>query len=113
MQLKVKKRMESKRAWLVTGLLDVLNGKLHLNRRLVVSVAVLGPTPGPGGKIYTVGPQYWSTHFSPLIGRITGTKVPGLNGKTERYKFVSMVLLHPPPFSSSPFSLQNSMPQHL
>lgn len=89
-ELKIKKRMGSKRAWIVTGCLSMMTTKEKQNRHLIVSVDVLGRTQGRGGKLYTLGPQYWSTHFSPLIGRITGTKVPGEKGKAERYKWVDI-----------------------
>ena len=86
--LKIEKRMESKRAWIVTGCLALAKFQIHLDMRLTVSVEVLGATEGQGGKVYTIGPQYWSTHFSPMIGRLTGTKVPGEKGKAQRYKSV-------------------------
>jgi hypothetical protein len=42
---------------------------------LIVSIENLGKTPGEeGGRAYTVGPLPWSRHYSPLIGRLTGTK---------------------------------------
>ena len=86
--LKIEKRTGSKRAWIVTGCLALAKFQMHLDMRLTVGVEVLGVTEGQGGKVYTVGPQYWSTHFSPLIGRLTGTKVPGGKGKAQRYKLV-------------------------
>ncbi|KAI9789747.1 MAG: hypothetical protein M1816_005786 [Peltula sp. TS41687] len=86
-ELKIKKRVGSKRAFLLTGCMNLMSGKLHTHSRLVVRVEVLGPTDGPGGKVYTIGPQYWTKHFSPMIGRIVGTKVPGQQGKPERYNF--------------------------
>ena len=84
--LKIKKRMGSKRAYLLTGCMAMFSRKVHLNGTLVVSAEVLGITEGHGGKVYTIGPQYWSQHLSPLIGRLTGTKVPGKEGKAQRYK---------------------------
>ncbi len=89
-ELKIKKRMGSKRAWAVTGCLALTSrsGRSRLHGRLVISVDVLGRTGGSSGKLYTVGPQYWSQHYSPLMGRLTGTKVPGEKGKAERYKYV-------------------------
>ena len=85
--LQIKKRMRSKRAWIMTGCTMILSQRRHVQRRLFVSVEVLGPTQGRGGKIYTVGPQYWITHYSPMIGRIVGTKVPGEKGEAHRHKY--------------------------
>ena len=60
---------------------------------LVISVECLGKTPGSeGGQVYTLGPNYWFKHFSPLIGRLAGTKdeIQGEDGKraVSRYKCV-------------------------
>lgn len=86
-ELQVKKRMGSK-TFLLTGCMNILGGRLKTHSRLFVSVEVLGPTEGQGGKVYTIGPQQWTKHFSPMIGRIVGTKVPGKQGKPEIYKSV-------------------------
>ena len=65
---------------------------MHLVGDLFVSIEVLGRTEGEGGRVYTIGPNYWSTHYSPMIGRIAGTKHPEKDAddgnKTERYKYV-------------------------
>lgn len=87
-ELKIKKRMGSKRALMLTSCMGLLSGKLHTHSRLVIGVEILGPTEGSGGKVYTIGPQYWTKHLSPMMGRIIGAKVPGEQGKPERYKSV-------------------------
>jgi hypothetical protein len=70
----IKKRMGSKRAYFFRGL-AVATCHTHLDAHLVVSVECLGKTPGDeGGQMYTIGPNYWFKHFSPLIGRLVGTK---------------------------------------
>ena len=89
---KIKKRMASKRATAIRGCTAMFMSDMHLVGDLFVSIEVLGRTEGEGGRVYTIGPNYWSTHFSPMIGRIAGTKHPEKDGddgnKTERYKYV-------------------------
>lgn len=87
-EIRIRKRMGSKRAFLLTSCVELLSGRVHSRATLVIRVEVLGLTEGPGGKVHTIGPQYWSKHFSPMIGRMIGTKVPGKQGKPERYKSV-------------------------
>ena len=86
----IKKRMGSKRAYLFRGCAAMFNRNIRMSGELVISVRVLGRTEGvPGGRLFTVGPCAWSKHYSPLFGRITGTKDPGteVNGKkVQRYK---------------------------
>ncbi|KAL8291611.1 hypothetical protein RQP46_001869 [Phenoliferia psychrophenolica] len=55
---------------------------------LFISVEVLGRTESEGGRVYTVGPMHWSRHFSPLIGRLAGTKEKDDKG-VERANFES------------------------
>ncbi|KAI9826524.1 MAG: hypothetical protein M1826_006625 [Phylliscum demangeonii] len=86
-ELKLKKSWGSKRALLITACLAMASSNVHLMGTVTISVDVLGPTSGPGGKLYTIGPQYWMKHFSPMVGRIAGTKVPGKGGKAEHYDF--------------------------
>ncbi|KAL2010115.1 hypothetical protein VTN00DRAFT_5922 [Thermoascus crustaceus] len=101
---RVKKRMGSKRAYFVRGIAAAIWHERKLDAQLVVSVDCLGKTPGDvGGQIYTVGPNYWFKHFSPLIGRLAGTKdsVQSRDGKRSitRYNFqaVQMQLKGPVP----------------
>jgi len=86
----VKKRMGSKRAYAVKGCLAMLSGKVHMNGKLVLSVEVLGKSDPPHGRMYTLGPVTWTKHFSPMIGRLAGTKAPeqgfSEKGKTERHE---------------------------
>ena len=83
---KIKKRMGSKRAYLIRGCAAMFNRGLHMSGELVISVEVLGKTDaGSGGRVWTVGPCDWSQHLSPMIGRLAGTTEPGKDGKTERY----------------------------
>lgn len=91
---KIRKRSGSKRAYLVRGCASMISSSVKLSGNLFISVEVLGRTEEDhGGRIWTVGPCAWSQHFSPMIGRLAGTKDDSQDGKTEKYKHVS--LLHP------------------
>ncbi|KAJ5114564.1 hypothetical protein NUU61_000323 [Penicillium alfredii] len=71
---KVKKRFGSKRVYLFTNVSAFATGH-HQESFLVVSIECLGRTPGDqGGQMYTIGPNHWFKHTSPLIGRLAGTK---------------------------------------
>lgn len=92
----IKKRMGSKRAYLLRALAVCLNKVEHMNGSLVVSVEVLGRTQAEnGGRVYTLGPQFWIRHYSPLLGRLLGQKEPNEGEvskrtgkpKPERYNF--------------------------
>lgn len=72
---KIKKRLGNKKAYLIKGCASMFNGNVHISGELIVSAEVLGRTKTDnGGRVWTVGPCAWSQHFSPLIGRLTGTK---------------------------------------
>lgn len=90
----IKKRMGSKRAYLVRGCVAMFNRSVHMSGNLVISAVVLGRTESEnGGRVWTVGPCAWSRHLSPMIGRLAGTKElgSGKEGATEKYKCVSMI----------------------
>ncbi|KAI4186925.1 MAG: hypothetical protein L6R41_003155 [Letrouitia leprolyta] len=89
---KIKKRMGSKRAYLIRGCAAMINRNIEMSGNVVISVEMLGKTEvgNNGGRIWTTGPCAWSRHLSPMIGRLAGTKAPdeGKDGaKTERYNF--------------------------
>ena len=94
----VKKRMGSKRAYLLRALAVCFNKVEHMHGFLNVSVEVLGKTETEhGGRAYTIGPQFWIRHQSPLLGRLLGQKDPGgeVSAKTgkakpQKYKLVSL-----------------------
>jgi len=54
----------------------MLSSNVHVNGRLYVSAEVLGESDNPHGRMYTVGLTSWIKHYSPTIGRLTGTKAP-------------------------------------
>ncbi len=98
---KIKKRMGSKRAYAIRAVAVCLSEAKHMSGSLYLSVELLGRTEGDsGGRSYTVGPQWWTRHHSPLLGRIIGSKQPhekkrkpGI--KAERYRYLSKLLLCP------------------
>src|SRR5436305_422659 len=97
----IKKRMGSKRAYLIRGCAAMLSGNLRITGEMTLSVENLGRTPDEsGGKAYTVGPLYWSRHFSPLIGRLTGVKdaddETDQDGKKKTRKYKSVILPEQP-----------------
>ena len=74
-QYKAKKRTVSKRAYLLKGVVAIFRRDEHLSPRLTVSIEVLGKSDPPYAQMYTIGPTTYFKHFSPLIGRLTGTTV--------------------------------------
>jgi hypothetical protein len=95
----IKKRMVSKRAYLLRAIAVCFKKVEHMNGTLNVSVEVLGRTEDDnGGRAYTVGPQFWIRHYSPLLGRLLGQKEPNDpdvkskrtgKPKPEKYNFQS------------------------
>lgn len=93
-EFRIKKRMGSKRAYLIRGCASMLSSNVPLSGTLVMSVELLGRTEGDhGGRVWTVGPCAWSQHFSPMIGRLAGTKDPGKDGAAEKYKYAVHMLI--------------------
>ena len=91
---KIKKRMGSKRAYLVRGCVSLFSRSVPMSGDVFISIEVLGRTDAEsGGRMYTVGPCVWSQHFSPMIGRLAGTKDPTEDAKgnsekkSESYKY--------------------------
>lgn len=95
----IKKRMASKRAYTFRGCAALLSRGVKMGGDLIVSVENLGRTKDEnGGRAYTVGPLPWSRHYSPLIGRLAGTKdtEQGKDGKqVQRYKYAYDRSLNP------------------
>ncbi|ELR06005.1 hypothetical protein VC83_06885 [Pseudogymnoascus destructans] len=89
----VKKRMGSWRAYLLKSITTMCGSDGDLSGQLFLSMEVLGKSDKPYGKMYTVGPTGWTKHYSPMIGRLAGTKAPKMEGhegekaKVERYDF--------------------------
>lgn len=71
----VKKRSGSKRAYFLRGVTSVFCGGSSMTPRMHIGIEVLGKSDPPHAQMYTVGPTTWVKHYSPMIGRLTGTKV--------------------------------------
>lgn len=93
----IKKRMGSKRAYLIRAC-AVACKPSEMDGTLYLSAEVLGESEKPHGRMYTIGPQQFTKHYSPVIGRLAGITAPGSdsantnsNGekKTEKYEYVS------------------------
>lgn len=91
---KIKKRAGSKRAYMVRAVTACVSRAEDMHGYLYVSVEMLGRTEGDNGaRCYTVGPPWWTRHYSPLLGRIANRKEPnedqkGGGKKAEKYKYV-------------------------
>ncbi|CAE7178021.1 hypothetical protein HRS9139_03088 [Pyrenophora teres f. teres] len=95
----IRKRMVSKRAYALRAMAVCFGKAHHMSGTLNVSVEVLGRTEDDnGGRAYTIGPQFWIRHYSPLLGRLLGQKEPNEDGevslrtgkqKPEKYNFQS------------------------
>ena len=93
---KIKKRMASKRAYLIRGCAAMFSRGIHMSGDVVLSIEVLGKTDTDnGGRMWTVGPCHWTKHLSPMVGRLAGTKEPGKDGKAERYSYAPLHLANP------------------
>lgn len=88
----LKKRMGSWRAYLLKSITTMCGTDGDLSGQLFLSMEVLGKSDAPYGKMYTVGPTGWTKHYSPMIGRLAGTKAPKVEGenaekaKVEKYE---------------------------
>ncbi|KAF1845632.1 C2 domain-containing protein [Cucurbitaria berberidis CBS 394.84] len=83
----IKKRMVSKRAFLLRALAVCFGKAEHMNGTLTMSVEVLGRTQDDnGGRAYTIGPQFWIRHYSPLLGRLLGQKEPNDDSQDSKSK---------------------------
>lgn len=93
---RIKKRMGSKRAYLIRGCAAMFSKGLDMSGELVLSVEILGKTDTDnGGRMWTVGPCNWTKHLSPMVGRLAGTKEPGKDGKTGKYAYVLLPISYP------------------
>ncbi|KFX89312.1 hypothetical protein O988_08682, partial [Pseudogymnoascus sp. VKM F-3808] len=79
----VKKRMGSWRAYLLKSITTMCGSDGDLSGELFLSMEVLGKSEKPYGKMYTVGPTGWTKHYSPMIGRLAGTKAPKVEGEAD------------------------------
>lgn len=89
---KVRKRGGSKRAYLMRSVAAACVKDKDISATLWLSVECLGRTDDKeGGRVYTLGPNRWTQHFSRLIGRLIGTKTGGNETEADQmttYKYV-------------------------
>lgn len=87
----IKKRMGSKRAYLIRGCAAMFSD-VHMSGSLWLSAEVIGESEPPHGRMYTIAETSWIKHYSPMIGRLAGTKAPGSDHggdgskKVEKYE---------------------------
>ncbi|PHH77386.1 hypothetical protein CDD82_3544 [Ophiocordyceps australis] len=74
-EFEAKKHVMSKRALVFRGLTKVVNHHIHMTPLLTLSIEYVGLSDPPFAQMYTLGPTNYIKHFSPMIGRLVGTKV--------------------------------------
>ncbi|KAJ2896632.1 C2 domain-containing protein [Zalerion maritima] len=82
---KVKKRSGNKSVYFFKTIWALLS-RTAITPTLWLAIEVLGKSDPPHGKMYTVGPTGWIKHYSPMIGRMIGTKVNKDEGDDVRQK---------------------------
>jgi Ca2+-dependent lipid-binding protein len=82
-EYKVKKTGASLRAYGFRSCTSLIH-KHAMHATLFISIEVLGKTKEEVGKVYTLN-NFWFVHYSPMIGKLTGTKTEDDNG-VERSK---------------------------
>ncbi|TID27843.1 C2-like protein [Venturia nashicola] len=104
----IKKRMGSKRAYMLRAMSVCVGKNHHMDGHLHVSVENLGRTKDEdGSRCYTLGPMWWTKHYSPMLGRLTGrTEDNDGDGrddgtgkevkKAQQYKYANQFQLHGP-----------------
>jgi hypothetical protein len=70
-----KKRVISKRAYVLKAFSHFFKSNSHMTPLVQISIELLGKSDPPHAQICTIGPTTWVKHYSPMIGRLAGTKV--------------------------------------
>jgi len=113
---KIMKRSGSKRAYAVRAVAACFRQAKHLNGDLFLSIELLGRTKDQnGGRMYTVGPCWWTRHYSPMLGRLANLKDPdddndqgqSMKPKDEKRKAQKYN------FQANQFQLQGPVPAEL
>ena len=126
-EYEVKKRMGSKRGYLLRGCVSLFNHNMHLGGKLWLSMECCGKSEEPYGRMYTIADTQWTKHFSPMIGRLVGTKAPeGTEdgsrhdeNKAEKYEYVYLYsycvkqIADDPSFQANEFQLVGPVPAEL
>ncbi|KAI9158183.1 NADPH-dependent 1-acyldihydroxyacetone phosphate reductase [Paramyrothecium foliicola] len=74
-EFEARKRTIGRRALAAKWITTALHPGAHVTPRLCISIEVLGKSEPPYAQICTLAPTTWFKHFSPMIGRLAGTKV--------------------------------------
>lgn len=83
-EFEAKKRVMSKRAFILKGIASAITHGTHLAPRLRISIEVLGKSEPPFAQMCTLAPTRWIKHNSPMIGRLVGMKVNTHESDDER-----------------------------
>ncbi|KAH6608451.1 hypothetical protein Trco_001797 [Trichoderma cornu-damae] len=83
-EFEAKKRVMSKRAFILRGIASAISHGGHLAPRLRISIQVLGESAPPFAQMCTLAPTRWIKHNSPMIGRLVGTKVNAHESDDEK-----------------------------
>ncbi|KAL6904114.1 hypothetical protein GGI43DRAFT_311102 [Trichoderma evansii] len=84
-EFQAKKRVMSKRAFILKGIASAISHGTHLAPRLRISMQVLGKSEPPFAQMCTLAPTRWIKHNSPMIGRLIGTKVNTNESDDEKH----------------------------
>lgn len=84
-EFEAKKRVMSKRAFILKGIASAISHGTHIAPRLRISMEVLGKSEPPFAQMYTLSPTRWIKHNSPMIGRLIGQKVNANESDDEKH----------------------------
>ncbi|UKZ66283.1 uncharacterized protein TrAtP1_007458 [Trichoderma atroviride] len=84
-EFEAKKRVMSKRAFILKGIASAISHGTHIAPRLRISMEVLGKSDPPFAQMYTLAPTRWIKHNSPMIGRLIGQKVNANESDDEKH----------------------------
>lgn len=84
-EFEAKKRVMSKRAFLLKGIASAISHGTHLAPRLRISIQLLGKSEPPFAQMCTLAPTRWIKHNSPMIGRLIGAKVNTNESDDEKH----------------------------
>lgn len=85
-EFEAKKRVMSKRALFLKGIVSAISHGTHIAPRLRISMQVLGKSEPPFAQMYTLAPTRWIKHNSPMIGRLIGAKVNANESDDEKQR---------------------------
>lgn len=74
-EFEAQKRVISRRALVLKGIASLISSNVKMTPRLCIGIELLGRSDPPHAQVHTVAPTTWVKHYSPMIGRLAGTKV--------------------------------------